>query len=56
MSIPSTKPSNPPEEESAWEIERQTEAFLQKLMELNRKLQDKDKEGKLKLNDDLTGR
>lgn len=56
MNNPPIQSFTPPEEESSWEIERQTKAFLQKLIELNRKLQNEEKEEKLKMDDDLTGR
>jgi len=53
MTIPQKKPPYLPEEETSWEIERQTEAFLQKLIELNRKQQGEDKKEKLELDDEL---
>ncbi|MBT3390404.1 MAG: hypothetical protein HN413_08335 [Chloroflexi bacterium] len=52
MINPPIKPYPPLEEESAWEIERQTEAFLQKLMEVNRKFQEETKDANFKLDDD----
>lgn len=56
MSSQQLKKANPPDNITPQDIEREIQAFIQKLIEINRKLHGKNLEEKMKLEEELDER